>query len=176
MTYYLVFLAMLAAVAIPAVGQNGLAHSSTEFHFTVDLPYHHAAPLFGAWAEQKWASDWKPEFLFPSPPADQEGSVFRVQKGEHPSIWVNTVFDLPAGRVQYVYVLGELLVTRIDIRIKKSGDQKTDVSVTYERTALDQSANHHVQALAKEDAGSADEWQKTINAYGEKLKAAVKND
>jgi hypothetical protein len=162
---YFLFLAVVVALVSPAIAKNGLAHTSVEFHFTVNLPYKDAAPLFGAWAEQKWAPEFKPEFLYPLPPADQEGTVFRVQKGEHSSIWVNTLFDLPAGRVQYVYVLGEILVTRIDIRIKSGGDHKTNVSVTYERTALNSSANNRVKSLAKADAGSADEWRNAINSY-----------
>jgi hypothetical protein len=84
---------------------------------------------------------------------------------------VNTIFDLPAGHVQYVYVLGQILVTRIDIRLKRNGNSMTDVSVTYERTALAPSANDHVESLARADAGSADEWRTAINAYGAKMKA-----
>lgn len=153
----------LAALPSAASRSNGLAHTSVEFHFTVDLPYAEAAPLFGAWAEQKWAAGWKPEFLYPSPPADQEGAVFRVQKGSQSSLWVNTAFDLPAGRVQYVYVLGDILVTRIDIRLKKDGAEKTNVSVTYERTALNPAGNEQVRALATSDAASAEEWRDAIN-------------
>ena len=64
-----------------------LCYARTEFHFTVDLPYDSAAPLFGALAEQKWAPDFKPVFLYPDPPADQEGMVFRVAHSGHSSIW-----------------------------------------------------------------------------------------
>ena len=167
MIHYALFL-----VALAAVPQASLAHTSTEFHFTVDLPYREASPLFGAWEEQKWAPGWKPEFLHPTPAADQEGSVFRVQKGAHSSLWVNTIFDLASGHVQYVYVLADLLVTRIDIHLKVNNRDKTDVSVTHERTALTPSANDHVNALAKEDAASGDEWRSLINAYGDTLKSA----
>jgi hypothetical protein len=163
---------VLFFAALAALTPISLAHTRVEFHFTADLPYESTAPLFGAWEEKKWASDWKPEFVYPVPPIDQEGSVFRVQKGEHSSIWVNTIYDLSAGRVQYVYVMGELLVTRIDIRLSRNGAAKTDVSVTYERTALDRSANDHVNSLAKADAGSADEWRVAINAYAASMKAS----
>jgi hypothetical protein len=172
---YGLFLAVLAALPSNAGAQNGtseLAQVSTEFHFTVDLAYNDAAPLFGAWAEQKWAPDWKPLFLYPTPPEDREGSVFRVERGSHTSTWVTTVFDLPGGRVQYVYFVNQLLVTRIDIRLKQRSPRQTDVSVTYERTALDAGANDQVKALAQNDAGNADEWRNAINAYGMKVKAA----
>jgi hypothetical protein len=167
MIYSFLFLA-----ALTALPPTGLAHTRTEFHFTIDLTYEDAAPLFGAWEERQWAPGWKPEFLYPNPPADREGSVFRVQKGADSSLWVNTLFDLPAGRVQYVYTLGDRLVTRIDIRLKRNGAGKTDVSVTYERTALDPSANEQVKSLAKEDATSGEQWRDLINACGARMKAA----
>jgi hypothetical protein len=145
------------------------AQVRTRFHFTAELAYSLAAPLFGALAERKWAEDWKPVFLYPDPPADQEGAVFRVESPGHSSIWTTTVFDLPGGHVQYLVVLNNVIVTRIDIRLARNGAEKTDVSVLYERTAIDPSVNDQVRALAKKDAGRADEWRDAINAYGARL-------
>jgi hypothetical protein len=145
------------------------AQVRTRFHFTADLAYPLAAPLFGALAEQKWAEDWKPVFLYPDPPADQEGAVFRVELPGHSAIWASTVFDLPGGHVQYLVVLNNVIVTRIDIRLARNGSEKTGVSVLYERTAIDPRVIDQVKALAKKDAGRADEWRDAINAYGARL-------
>ncbi len=147
-----------------------LAHVRTEFHFTADLPYDVGAPLFGAWAEQKWAPEWKPLFLYPTPPVDQEGAVFRVDHGAHSSVWITTVFDLPRGRVQYVSVLNHVIITRIDIRLAKNGAEKTDVSVVYERTALGPDVNEQVRTLARADEHYGPEWKAAIDAYGTKLR------
>ncbi|HEY6389915.1 MAG TPA: hypothetical protein VIX89_01485 [Bryobacteraceae bacterium] len=144
----------------------------TRFHFTADLAYPVAAPLFGALAEQKWAEGWKPMFLYPDPPADQEGAVFRVERPGDSSVWTATVFDLPGGHVQYLVVLNNVILTRIDIRLARNGDQKTDVSVLYERTAIDPSFNDEVRVLAKRDEGRADEWRNAINACGARMKSA----
>jgi len=141
----------------------------TRFHFTADLAYPLAAPLFGALAEQKWADDWKPVFLYPDPPADQEGSVFRVERPGYSSVWTTTVFDLPGGHIQYLLVINNVILTRIDIRLATNGTDKTGVSVLYERTAIDPKFNDQVTALAKKDAGRADEWRDAINAYGARL-------
>ncbi len=147
------------------------AHARTEFQFTIDLPYDAAAPLFGALAEQKWAPDFKPVFLYPDPPEDREGMVFRVAHPGHSSIWVNTLFDLAGGRVQYVYVLEGALVTRIDIHLTRLGESQTGVKVAYERTALDPAANSHLQEFARHDAAAGHEWQAALNAYAAKQKA-----
>jgi hypothetical protein len=161
----------MAPLALACYGQSNLNHSRVEFHLTVNLPYAEAAPLFGALAEQKWAPDWRPRFLYPEPPADQEGAVFKVEHGAHSSIWVTSRFDLAAGRIQYVYLLDRILVTRIDLSLSRNGADRTDVSVVYERTALDPGANEHIETLAKHDAEAGPEWQAQLNAYAAKLKS-----
>ena len=143
-----------------------VAHVRTEFHFTLDIPYASAAPLFGADAERKWSEGWYPRFLYPVPPADQEGAIFRVDhSASHSSVWINTVFDLPAGRVQYVYILNQAVITRIDIHLTRNGSDKTGVNVVYERTALDPAFNEHVRSLAQSDAAGAKDWKPAIEAY-----------
>jgi len=154
----------MIAMAVVWQAAEEVAHVRTEFRFTVDVPYDTAAPLFGALAEQKWAPGWKPQFLYPAPPADQEGAVFQVEHGSHTSAWVTTVFDLPGGHVQYVAIIDHLLLTRIDIRLARNAG-KTDVAVAYERTALEAGANDHVRALAKSDAVQGPEWKGQIEAY-----------
>lgn len=147
---------------------SDLAHVRTEFHISVNLPYAEAAPLFGAWAEQKWAPDWKPQFIYPSPPADREGAVFKVEHGSYSSIWITSVFDLANGHIQYVYLLNMALMTRIDIHLKSEAASRTAVSVIYERTALDPAANEHATHMATSDSQQAPKWQAALDAYAAK--------
>jgi hypothetical protein len=150
------------------------AHARTEFHFSVDLAYDIAAPLFGALEEQKWAPEWKPQFLYPNPPADQEGAVFRVDYSpSQSSIWTTSVFNLARGHIQYVLVLDHVILTRIDIRLARAGAQKTDVSVVYERTAIHPNVNEDVRKLASEDAEKGEEWKAAIDRYGMTLKISA---
>src|SRR5882757_11065141 len=117
--------------------QQSTTHVSNSFAFTVEAPLRDAAPLFGPEGERAWAGDdWNPQFVFPAPARDVEGAVFTLRHGEHTAVWVNTVFDLSAGRMQYVYVLGDLLVTTIDVRLHTVDQAHSGVDVTYVRTAL----------------------------------------
>ena len=50
-----------------------LAHTRTEFRFTVEAPFEQTAPLFGADEERKWSPDWNPQFVYPEPAHDQPG-------------------------------------------------------------------------------------------------------
>jgi hypothetical protein len=143
-----------------------LAHVSNTFNFIVNAPMRDAAPLFGPQGERAWAGeDWNPQFVFPTPARDIEGAVFTVRHGEHTAVWINTVFDAEAGRMQYVYVLGDLLATTIDVRLHPIDPTHTRVEVTYVRTALRPEANEHVLHLGKRDGQQGPEWQTSINAY-----------
>jgi hypothetical protein len=141
-------------------------HASNSFTFTVNAPLRDAAPLFGPEGERAWAGeDWDPQFVFPVPARDTEGAVFTLRHGEHTAVWVNTIFDLSAGRMQYVYVLGDLLVTTIDVRLRAIDAAHTKVDVTYVRTALRPEANEHVAAMGEHDSEQGKVWEHDIDAY-----------
>jgi hypothetical protein len=148
------------------VSSQPAAHVSNSFAFAVNGPLRDAAPLFGPEGERAWAGDdWNPQFVFPVPARDVEGAVFTVQHGKHTAVWVNTLFDLSGGRMQYVYVMGDLLVTTIDVRLHAIDAAHTRVDVTYVRTALRPEANEHVAAMGKHDGEQGQVWEKAINAY-----------
>ena len=93
-------------------------HTSTSFHFEVPAAFARAALLFGAESEKAWAGKpWQPDFLYPQPAKDQEGAVFTVPHGPHKSIWVNTVYDVEGGRMQYVAIIPDIVATVIDVRL-----------------------------------------------------------
>lgn len=79
-------------------------------------------------------------------------------------MWVNTIFDLAGGRMQYVMVIPEVLVSLIDVRLKDMGATHTAVEVTYARTALATVANDGVQAMGASDRDSGPDWQRSVEA------------
>jgi hypothetical protein len=154
----------IAAILLPAAAM-AQGHERTEFRFTLDVDYETAAPLFGAWAERQWAPDWKPDFIYPTPPEDREGAVFRVGSGTaHSSVWMLTLFDLPGGHVQYALLLNQSIFARIDIHMARNGARKTDVAVAYEWTALDPAANDRLKALMNAHANQGPQWKAEIEA------------
>jgi hypothetical protein len=145
------------------------AHIRNAFQFTVAAPFDQVAPLFGPLGEVCWAGGhWNPQFLHPQPAHDIEGAVFTIQHGEHTSVWVNTQFDLKAGRMQYVSFLPGILISVVDVQLSPQ-DASTRVQVTYTRTALAAAANEHVATLGNNDKASGPEWQSAIESC---LKAA----
>jgi hypothetical protein len=160
-----VAVSLAAEAHTPAVGDQ-VAHVSNSFSFTVPASLHDATPLFGPEGERCWAgTEWNPQLLFPLPGKDVEGAVFTVQHGDHSSVWVNTRFDLEAGRMQYVVVLPDLLVSTIDVALHVIDATHTRVDVTYIRTALRPEGNEHVVAMGRHDREQGPDWERSIKTY-----------
>jgi len=139
------------------------AHVSNSFQFVVRANMRRAAAFFGPDGERCWAGpQWNPEFLYPLPGRDVEGAVFKVQHGPHNSVWVNTVFDVAGGRMQYVAFIPDVLVSTVDVRLTPLDPSSTKVEVSYARTAVDPAANDKVEALGKSDRESGPQWQQAI--------------
>lgn len=85
-----------------------------------------------------------------------------IPHGSHKSVWVNTRFDLAAGRMQYVSFVPETLVSTIDVQLTAISSSSTGVEVTYTRTALSSSANDDVVALGASDGANGPHWKKAI--------------
>jgi hypothetical protein len=150
----------------PEIGDRVMraVHSHEQFEFTANAPIEVVWPLFGAQAERAWAPDWDPVFVWPEQPVDQPGMVFTVAHGDRTAVWVNTSLDPVGRRVQYVYVLPDIVATLITLRLIPSGPS-THVAVSYQRTALSESANQVVTKMAARDRTSGPEWSRQINDH-----------
>ena len=141
-------------------------HVRNSFEFVIRTPLDRAAIFFGPDGERCWAGpDWNPVFFYPQPGKDVQGAVFTIQRGPHKSVWVNTIFDPVAGRMQYVSFVPERLVSVVDVCLSSVDSSSTRVEVAYARTALDAAANDEVEALGKRDRESGPEWQGAIAKY-----------
>ena len=145
---------------------GSLVHVRTEFDLTVRAPYSVAFPLFGPGGERSWAgADWNPRFVYPSPAADIEGTVFTVRHGAHQAVWVNTAFDVERHHIQYAYFISDVMVTTINLTFLALDSASTKVSVVYDRTALSVAANEPVQQFGVADRARGADWEKAINSY-----------
>jgi hypothetical protein len=148
----------------PALTNAPRVHREEKFSFTAHAPIDHVVPLFGADRERVWAPKWNPQFVHPTPARDLPGMVFTVAHHSLQAVWVNTDFDLAHGRVQYVYVIPEIMVTVITLKLQPDGNQ-THVEVEYDRTALSAGADARVTEMASHDRTSGPEWEDQINQY-----------
>ncbi|HEY2822478.1 MAG TPA: hypothetical protein VGJ06_15645 [Candidatus Acidoferrum sp.] len=141
------------------------AHVVNSFTFEIAAPMKQVAPLFAPEAERSWAGDnWNPVFAHPQPGRDIEGAVFTTKHGPVTTIWVNTIFNVDSGRMQYVAVVPDKFAMTVDVQVTALTATLTAVKVTYTRTALDPSANAHVIQLGDQDKSSAPNWQHSIES------------
>jgi hypothetical protein len=143
---------------------SALLHTREQFSLVANAPFEVAWPLFGADNERVWAPDWEPVFLWPEKAFDQEGMVFKVRHGAKTAVWVNTAFDSIRKRIQYVYVIPDVVVTVITLKLMPNG-HSTAVDVVYERTALTDAANELVKNMAAADRVTGQQWEQQINRY-----------
>jgi hypothetical protein len=146
------------------MSRAALLHTREQFSLVADAPFEIAWPLFGADNERAWAPGWDPVFLWPEKAFDQEGMVFIVRQREKDAVWVNTAFDRTARRIQYVYVIPDVVVTVITLQLTPDR-HATAIDVIYERTALAAAANESVKDMAARDRIAGDDWARKINAH-----------
>jgi hypothetical protein len=143
---------------------SGLLHTREQFSLVANAPFEIAWPLFGADRERAWAPDWEPVFLWPEKAFDKEGMVFIIRQGTKNAVWVNTVFDPTAKRIQYVYIIPEVVVTVITLLLTPAMET-TGIDVVYERTALVAAANEIVKDMAMRDRVAGSDWSRQINTH-----------
>ena len=143
---------------------SGLLHTREQFSLVANAPFEIAWPLFGADRERAWAPDWEPVFLWPEKAFDKEGMVFIIRQGTKNAVWVNTVFDPTAKRIQYVYIIPDVVVTVITLLLTPAMET-TSIDVVYERTALVAAANEIVKDMAMRDRVAGSDWSRQINAH-----------
>jgi uncharacterized membrane protein (UPF0127 family) len=141
-----------------------LLRTREQFALVADAPFEITWPLFGAEKERLWAPGWDPVFVWPEKAEDQEGMIFKIRHEDQTAIWVNTAFDPTTRRIQYVYVIPDVLVTVITLKVTPIG-RATSVEVVYERTALEVAANGIVKDMAANDRVAGEEWSQQINAH-----------
>lgn len=90
--------------------------------------------------------------------------VFKVPHGERTAIWVNTAFDRVTRRIQYVYVIPDVVVTVITLALVPARES-TNIDVLYERTSLAAAANDIVRDMAARDHLAGKEWSRQINTH-----------
>jgi hypothetical protein len=162
--------AMVALLSQAPKSQTAPAplHVSNTFEFTVRESQEQVAPLFGAHRERVWAEGWNPQFVYPQPAEDRQGSVFHARHGSHESTWITTIFEPQKGHIQHVYFIPDVTAVLIDIHLSPAPHSGTNVQVRYERTALSAELNDHIRQQGEKDAKSAEEWRAAIESYFQK--------
>jgi hypothetical protein len=126
--------AAMAQNAVPAAAEDG--HFINTTTFVLKAPLQKAAPLFGPAGMQCWLGPMHAEMIHAQPVKDEAGAVFTMHEGPQKSVWVNTLLDVKAGKMQYASFTPEAMVMVVDVRMTAEGRDSTRVELTHTVTAL----------------------------------------
>jgi hypothetical protein len=132
--------------------------------FEVNAPADEVFPLFGPDRESDWASDWRPEPVYPVEVKAVEGAVFRTShSGE--AVWVVSRFDGAQRRVEYTTFRPDDRVGRIIVSVSEEGEGSR-VRVTYAFTALSEQGMRHITHFTEEHYREMiAHWKRAIDGF-----------
>jgi hypothetical protein len=139
-------------------------HAESTIVIHLQAPPARALPLFGSVREAEWAIGWNPNLIYPENRTQIAGSVFTTGKEGKETVWVMTEYDPEKLRVGYVFVEPGVSANQIEIVLKELGDDATEASITYRRTALSVDGDGYVAKFASEFPGQREHWEHAINA------------
>jgi hypothetical protein len=148
--------------------EQGLLRAERSFTFTVNASVDRAFPLFGPAREAEWSPPWSPRFIYPeNGKVSSEGAVFLAQPkdGRPDSVWVMTVYDERAHRVEYVEFTPGHSVTEIQVVLQPTDSSHSRATISYRRTALTLSARAFIRRFADHFPAERVRWENAINHY-----------
>ena len=127
-------------------------------------------PLFGAFEERKWADGWNPVLIYPEKEIIKEGTAFKHSGHGHGSesetLWIVTKYDVQTNFIQYLVSTANRFWT-ITVECKSiENDKKTNVTVTYAYTSLNEEGAHlNKHSLERMYVSDLKDWKKAVNYY-----------
>ena len=130
--------------------------------FTVARPPAEAFELFTARGEERWVPGWRPRFPAAADVDDTApGTVFETDMHGRTTTWV-VVERVGESRIRYARIVpGDTAGT---VTVELAGDQHSDVTVTYELTALTPSAIEPLRGFAAHYPEMMRQWADAIAA------------
>lgn len=129
-------------------------------------------PLLCPVRELDWVSGWAVDWVLSDSGLAEERCVFQTPNrgerdgGSAPAIWVVTMHDPRAYRLQMVKVVPGHTVTVLDAGLAPDGNGGTRAAIAYEYTALGAEAETFVRAQTSDAYRDLmAEWETALNAY-----------
>ncbi|GAA2631190.1 SRPBCC family protein [Paractinoplanes durhamensis] len=121
-------------------------HRTLVDSFELDIAPSEAFPLFTARGEEAWAPGWQAQFPAETPDDSLPGTVFLTDGQAGRSTWIVTD-SRPAHHIRYARVAATQTAGTVDVRLAAT-DTGTRVTVTYDLTSLDPSADDYLATFA----------------------------
>jgi hypothetical protein len=118
--------------------------------------------LFTARGEEDWVPGWRPRFPVPTPDDTAPGTVFETTAHGRTTTWI--VVDREPGRlIRYARVVPGVTAGTVTVELAGAG-RDTEVTVTYELTALSDAGEAEVREFAAGYGDFLRSWETAIAA------------
>ena len=129
----------------------------------VPLPPGEAFRLFTPRGEQDWAHGWHPRFPAPVHDDTEPGTVFETSAHGHDTVWLVTDRQ-PGTRISYARVTPGDQAGAVTVTLTAAG-RHSEVEVTYQLTALTDTANVKLSEFADGYPAYLQSWEDAIAAW-----------
>ena len=131
-------------------------------HLTVARPPAEAFGYFTPRGEERWVPEWRPRFPAPTGDDTAPGTVFETDAHGRTTTWV-VVERTPGRRIRYARVVPGDTAGTVTVELADDGGH-SDVTVTYELTALSASAIERLRGFAARYPEMLKGWADAIAA------------
>lgn len=128
---------------------------------TVALRPEQAFQLFTPRGEQRWAAGWRPRFPAAATDDSAPGTVFETEAHGRTTTWV-VAERAPGRRIRYTRVVPGINAGTVTVELSGGAGDHSDVTVTYELTALTDGATQQLADFAAGYPGMLREWAGAI--------------
>ncbi|WP_141581632.1 SRPBCC family protein [Actinomadura sp. WMMA1423] len=138
---------------------SGVRHRLTG-RITVPLPPAEAFPLFTARGERRWVPGWEPSFPALATDDARPETVFQTRADDRTTTWI-VVEGAPGRHIRYARVTPGTSAGTVSVVLDEA-DGHSEVTITYELTALSDEGAAHLHAFADEYPAFLTSWQDAI--------------
>jgi hypothetical protein len=112
-------------------------------------------PLLCPTREYEWIDGWDCRLVYSESGLAEEGCVFTTDMpGEGPTVWVTTLHDRQARRVEFIRVTPDVKVLKMQLKVDASGREASLLRIRYTLTALGEKGNDLVDHLTAAGGGA----------------------
>ncbi len=123
-------------------------------------------PLYCPVRELDWCENWKVLAVFSNSGLVEKDCIFLTPDNESEIVWIVTDYNMATGLVKMFYIIPEVLVTKLEIRVTATTETTTKAVLTYTKTSLSKAGDNELKSFTKDNYDTMmDSWEKAMNHY-----------
>ncbi|MCL4299269.1 MAG: hypothetical protein KJ077_26275 [Anaerolineae bacterium] len=140
-----------------------IKHSYTQ---TLAGPPEAVFPLLCPVREAEWVNGWDPRLVISESGVTELDCVFVMPDRPHDAVWVVTQWEPHVYHIEFLKVMPEVAVGRIEIRLRPGEANQTLAEVSYAYTALSEAGERLVTGFTEEYyTAFMQEWEAELNHF-----------